>query len=150
MSVLGDAGRAEDVSQDVFLTLWRRPERFDASRSQIGTYLRVMARSRALDAARAGQAAGRALERLEVREGATAATSPSPSEAVEATSDARELRDALSRLPAPQREVLVMKVWGGLTFPQVGAAVGVSPETAASRYRYALARLREQLAEEPV
>ena len=54
--------------------------------------------------------------------------------------------------PAPdiQREVLVMKVWGGLSFPQIAAAVGVPHDTAASRYRYALARLRQLLAEETV
>ena len=43
-----------------------------------------------------------------------------------------------------------MKVWGGLTFPQIADALGVPANTAASRYRYALARLRQQLAEESV
>ena len=56
---------------------------------------------------------------------------------------------ALVRLPQPQREVLVMKIWGGLSFPQIGAALGIPQDTAASRYRYAIAKLREQLAEEP-
>jgi len=46
--------------------------------------------------------------------------------------------------------VLVMKIWGGLTFPQIAAALESSVNTVASRYRYALARLREQLAEEPI
>ena len=44
--------------------------------------------------------------------------------------------------------MLVMKIWGGLSFPQIAAALGCSANTAASRYRYALAKLREQLAEE--
>lgn len=57
---------------------------------------------------------------------------------------------ALHRLPEPQREVLVMRVWGGLSFPQIAEALGISPNTAASRCRYALARLRETLAEEPI
>ena len=43
----------------------------------------------------------------------------------------------------------MLKIWGGLTFPQIAAALGVPPDTAASRYRYAIAKLREQLAEEP-
>jgi RNA polymerase sigma-70 factor (ECF subfamily) len=55
---------------------------------------------------------------------------------------------ALAELPEAQREVLVMKIWGGLTFPQVAAALGISPDTAASRFRYALDKLREPLAEE--
>ena len=42
-----------------------------------------------------------------------------------------------------------MKIWGGLTFPQIAAALGVPNDTAASRYRYAVAKLREELAEEP-
>jgi RNA polymerase sigma-70 factor (ECF subfamily) len=56
---------------------------------------------------------------------------------------------ALVRLPAEQREVVVMKIWGGLTFPQIAAALNVPNDTAASRYRYAIAKLRQQLAEEP-
>ena len=43
-----------------------------------------------------------------------------------------------------------MKIWGGLSFPQIAAALRISANTAKSRYRYALAKLREQLAEEPI
>ncbi|HZL35245.1 MAG TPA: sigma factor-like helix-turn-helix DNA-binding protein [Tepidisphaeraceae bacterium] len=64
----------------------------------------------------------------------------------------RELAEAvefsLSQLPTEQREVVVMKIWGGLTFGQIAKAIGVSPNTAASRYRYALQRLEAELAEE--
>jgi RNA polymerase sigma-70 factor (ECF subfamily) len=56
---------------------------------------------------------------------------------------------ALRELPKEQAEVLVMKIWGQLSFPQIAAALDTSPNTAASRYRYALAKLREALAEEP-
>lgn len=55
------------------------------------------------------------------------------------------LESALSQLPAEQREVLLLKIWGGLTFPQIGAITEVSANTASSRYRYALAALREKL-----
>jgi len=54
---------------------------------------------------------------------------------------------ALARLPEEQRTVLVLKVWAGLTFPQIGAALDIPANTAASRHRYALLRLRELLAE---
>lgn len=57
---------------------------------------------------------------------------------------------ALRKLPEDQREVLVLKIWGGLTFPQIAAALAIPANTAASRYRYALAKLREQLTEEAV
>src|SRR3954471_24543751 len=66
MAVLDDHARAQDVVQDVFLRLWRRPEAFDARRGALGPYLRVMARSRALDLWREGQAAGRASDRLKM------------------------------------------------------------------------------------
>ena len=52
---------------------------------------------------------------------------------------------ALARLPVLQREVLVLKIWQELTFDQIGAALGIPPNTAASRYRYALIALRKQL-----
>ena len=55
--VLGNAAQAQDVVQDVFLRLWRRPRTFDAGRGELGAYLRMMARSRALDLWREGQAA---------------------------------------------------------------------------------------------
>ena len=55
---------------------------------------------------------------------------------------------ALCRLPENQAEVLVMRIWGGLIFRQVAAALNTSENTAASRYRYSLTKLREQLAEE--
>ena len=57
---------------------------------------------------------------------------------------------ALCLLPEVQREVLVLKIWGGLSFPQIARALDIPANTAASRYRYALARLREHLAEESV
>jgi RNA polymerase sigma-70 factor, ECF subfamily len=57
----------------------------------------------------------------------------------------RNLRRALAALPADQREVLVLHVWGELTFSEVGKLLGVSSNTVASRYRYGLTKLRELL-----
>jgi RNA polymerase sigma-70 factor (ECF subfamily) len=57
---------------------------------------------------------------------------------------------ALQNLPEAQREVLVLKIWGGLTFPQVAEALRISANTAASRYRYALDKLRVLLVEESI
>jgi len=45
-------------------------------------------------------------------------------------------------LPAPQREVITLKVWGGLTFAEIAATLDIPPNTAASRYRYGLEELR--------
>jgi RNA polymerase sigma-70 factor (ECF subfamily) len=55
------------------------------------------------------------------------------------------LRRALDSLPDDQREVLVLHIWGELTFLQTAEVLGISSNTAASRYRYALANLREAM-----
>src|SRR4051794_37825990 len=60
LRVLGNPATAQDVAQDVFLRFWRDPGRFDARRGDLGAYLRLMARSRALDLWRTAQAGGRA------------------------------------------------------------------------------------------
>lgn len=54
----------------------------------------------------------------------------------------QNLRRALGELPDDQREVIVLHVWGEFTFSAIGDLLGVSSNTAASRYRYALAKLR--------
>src|ERR1700750_2246151 len=64
LRVLGNATEAQDVVQDVFLRLWNQPERFDGARGTLPNYLRLMARSRALDLWREAQVAGRARERM--------------------------------------------------------------------------------------
>ncbi len=58
-----------------------------------------------------------------------------------------ELEHAVKALPPNLREVVVLKVWSGLTFQQVANTLGIPPNTAASRYRYALDHLREVLKE---
>jgi RNA polymerase sigma-70 factor (ECF subfamily) len=60
---------------------------------------------------------------------------------------AAELEGAVRSLPAEQREVIALKFDGGLTFAEVAACLGVSPNTVASRYRYALEKLRAALGE---
>jgi RNA polymerase sigma-70 factor (ECF subfamily) len=58
------------------------------------------------------------------------------------------VRQAVMALPREQREVVVLHVWGGLTFEEVGRATGVAANTAASRYRYGLEKLRKAMAYE--
>lgn len=55
------------------------------------------------------------------------------------------LRRALAVLPDDQREVIVLHIWGELTFAQIAEVLEISANTAASRYRYALAKLREAM-----
>ena len=53
------------------------------------------------------------------------------------------LESALRALPAEQREVIVLHIWGQLTFEEAAAVIGIPPNTAASRYRYGLAKLKD-------
>ena len=55
-----------------------------------------------------------------------------------------ELQSSLQELPDEQREVILLHVWGEMSFEEVAAALGISTNTAASRYRYGLSKLREQ------
>jgi len=59
------------------------------------------------------------------------------------------LAAALATLPDEQREVIVLRTWAGLTFEQIGLALGIPMNTAASRHRYALRRLRDHFEHAP-
>jgi RNA polymerase sigma-70 factor (ECF subfamily) len=144
--ILGDPVQAQDVAQDVFLRVWRTPGKFDAKRGELGSYLRLMARSRALDLWREGQAAGRAGDRLKVvvsrEEGRT---EDRPVAAAEREDDREMVREALHDLPDPQREALVLAYWGGLTADQIAQRANVPLGTAKSRIRLGLAKLRADI-----
>ena len=147
---------AEDVVRDAFVRCWRSDRRQhehsqheqNGHRQRIGdpaAYLYACVKRCALDWQRS-----RSLQLR--REQATARPEAESLFAGSLEQDERRsaVEAALRALPESQSEVLVMRIWGGLTFPQIAAALEISENTAASRYRYALARLREQLAEEPI
>jgi RNA polymerase sigma-70 factor (ECF subfamily) len=145
--VLGDGALAQDVVQDVFLRLWRNPERFDGRRGELGGYVRMMGRSRAVDLWREHQAAGRAEDRLKLVAGEESGRleSTRPDRLVQERAEGEGMRAALSRLPDAQREALVLAYWGGLTAEQVARRAGVPLGTAKSRIRLGLQRLRSEL-----
>jgi RNA polymerase sigma-70 factor, ECF subfamily len=132
---------AEDVVQEAFIRFWRTRERV----AEPAAYLYACVKHAALDAQRGRQRQLR-------REVATARPEAERWFAGPVEQDERRaaIEAALRSLPESQAEVLVMKIWGGLSFPQIAAALKTSANTVASRYRYALAKLREQLAEEPI
>lgn len=133
---------AEDVVQEAFIRFWRsRTRARDAT-----AYLYACVKRCAMDWTRSARRRVRreeATATLRTDEGAMLACP------VECDERRALIESALWSLPAEQREVVVMKIWGGLTFPQIGEALEVSHDTAASRYRYAIAKLRAELAEEP-
>lgn len=149
LRILGDAPRAQDVTQDVFLRVWRNPGRFDERRGELGSYLRLMARSRALDLWRETQAAGRARDRLEsvVAVEHEIDSDERPSSVVERDEDRAAVRDALRSLPEPQREAVVLAYWGGMTADEIARRAGVPLGTAKSRIRLGMAKLRTAVEE---
>ena len=64
---------------------------------------------------------------------------------IEERERAQLIQSALVKLTDIHREVITLKVWGGLTFAEIAAALGIPANTAASRYRYALHELRKQM-----
>jgi RNA polymerase sigma-70 factor, ECF subfamily len=145
--ILGNGAQAQDVVQDVFLRIWRRPRSFDAGRGELGSYLRLIARSRALDLWREAQASGRATDRMKV----VVSDASLPVDGVPDAETEREearaaVRDALRRLPDVQREALVLAYWGGLSADEIARRARVPLGTAKSRIRLGLARLRTECA----
>jgi RNA polymerase sigma-70 factor (ECF subfamily) len=132
---------AEDIVQEAFVRFWRSRHRV----AEPAAYLYACVKHCALDAQR-GKRRQLARELATARpETETLFTGP------EEQSERRAAVEvALRELPENQAEVLVMKIWGGLSFPQIATALEISANTAASRYRYAVAKLREQLAEESI
>ncbi len=146
LRILGNPTQAQDVAQDVFLRVWRNPEKFDARRGEFGTYLRLMARSRALDLWREGQAAGRARDRLtRVVSHEEPRVEDRPAPMVEREDERDAVRSALRVLPASQREAVVLAYWGGLTADQIARRSNVPLGTAKSRIRLGMAKIRAQV-----
>jgi RNA polymerase sigma-70 factor, ECF subfamily len=136
--VLHDRATAEDVVQDVFAQLWRRPA-FDERRGSLRSYITMLARSRAIDRWRSQAVQDSLVDRL----GPDAATQePSASERVIERERRAEVVALVDRLPAVQREAIVLAFGAGLTSGEIAAAVGVPHGTAKSRVRLGLAKLR--------
>ena len=161
--VLRDPLRAEDVVQDVFLRLWRRPEAFDPARGDLAAFLRLMSRSRAVDLWREGEVRDRARRRAAdahaprpgTRAGAApdlrAAVADRPDVAVLRSAERARLRAALRALPPEQRQAVGLSYWGGLTAEEIAARDGIPLGTVKSRVRLGLDKLRDVLpAGEPV
>jgi RNA polymerase sigma-70 factor (ECF subfamily) len=148
-AVLGVARRAtggvvlaEEVVQEVFLRLWRRPERFDASRGSLRSYLLIDANARAIEVLRSDYAR-RGREERSVRLDASAGDDVER-EAWELVL-ADHLRDALDLLPEGEREAIELAFYGGYTYRQVATMLGEPEGTVKSRIRAGLLRLHDRL-----
>ncbi len=132
---------AEDVVQEAFIRFWRSRDGV----SDPAAFFYACVKHVALDWRRNRSRQSRREEAAARPEPATSFAGP-----LEQSERRLAIEAALRSLPETQREVLVMKIWGGLSFPQIAGVLQISANTAKSRYRYALAKLGEQLAEEPI
>ena len=124
---------AEDIVQDAFVRFWRKEHSIENRALLFATVRSVALDLLRRDARRARREANAALE---------VEQSAQPQFDFDDSSQ-NELASAVDRLPVEQREVLVMKIWDELTFAEIGLALAISQNTAASRYRYALAALKK-------
>jgi RNA polymerase sigma-70 factor (ECF subfamily) len=139
--VLGDRSEAEEVVQDVFVQLWKSPDRFDQRRGKLSTWLFVLARNRAVDRLRrrASRPQG------EPPDARQAAGDP---DAVSLLLDGERRQvvlDALLCLSTAQRETLELAFYRGLTQSEIAEATGEPLGTVKSRMSRAMAALRVAL-----
>jgi RNA polymerase sigma-70 factor (ECF subfamily) len=143
--VLHDPAAAEDVTQEVFVRLWQRPQLFDPRRGSLAALLAVMGRSRALDRIRADGALFRARDRLGELRAVAPVADDGPDAVLERRETSDELRDALMRLPPAQRETVVLAYGHELTSAEIGRLTHCGRATARSRLRLGLGKLRADL-----
>ena len=142
--VLIDADAAKDVVQEVFLRLWKQPERYDAERGSLRSFLLVQTHSRAVDAVRSETAR----QRREERDIRTAVDVVDDVERqVEKLVVSSEVREAVAALPETERWAVTLAYFGGHTYREVAGLLGEPEGTVKSRIRSGLRRLRVPLME---
>ena len=142
--ILTDDTLAQDVVQEVFLSLWRDARRFDAGRGTVATYLLSMTHHRAVDVVRREENLRRwrtSDEGLELEPDPKARVE----DEVEASERRAEVRAALAELPAAQREALLLAYFGGYTQREVAALVGVPLGTVKTRMAAGMRKMKEAL-----
>ncbi|MBI2972757.1 MAG: sigma-70 family RNA polymerase sigma factor [Armatimonadetes bacterium] len=140
MGMLRDAGGAQEVTQEVFLSIWRQAAEFDPSRGSARSWLLALAHHKAVDAVRRGRM--RAAEPLQETKTSDLDV---VDEALRRVEQGR-VREALVRLPAEQREAIVLAYYGGYTHQEIAGRLGIPLGTAKTRIRDGMIRLRGTLA----
>lgn len=140
LRVLGDTGAAEDVLQEVFMQLWRNPAAFDSSRGNLGAWLGVITRNRAIDGLR------RRRPETDIADVVVSVEPDMASDAERARAMER-VRGTLGGMPAPQRSALEMAYFEGLTHTEIATKTGEPLGTVKTRIRTGLQALRKAFAE---
>lgn len=140
--VVRDPARAEDVTQEVFLEVWRLAARFDHSKGSVRTWVLTIAHRRAVDAVRAVEAS-RAREERVAREDPLPVEGPEVE--VERESDRTSVLRCLDALTPLQRESVTLAYYQGHTYAQVATVLDRPLPTIKTRMRDGLIRLRDCL-----
>jgi RNA polymerase sigma-70 factor (ECF subfamily) len=141
--VLGNSQEAEDLTQDIFLTLWRS-RNYDPNRGSLGSYLTTLTRSRAIDKLRSRGTQTKFLQRWSQLM-VTESSSPSPFEAASLSQRSEQLKAAIAQLPAFQRQVLEMAYFEGMSQSEIAKQLETPLGTVKSWCRQGLLNLRKNL-----
>jgi RNA polymerase sigma-70 factor (ECF subfamily) len=144
LRVVNDRGRAEDVVQDAFLSVWRKAGSYVEGRGSVKTWLTSIVRNRAIDLVRAKRESDSDDEAvlLAIRD-----PRPSVIEQVTATLDRDVIRGAIGELPLEQRQAIAMAYFEGRSHSEISEATGLPLGTVKSRIRLGMHRLRGLLLE---
>ena len=144
--ILRQPNDIEDIVEETFWQAWRQASRFDPARGAVQTWLLTIARSRALDRARAIRR--RRESPIEGDDGEVVVQQVAPDDPgldTEAAERRRIVTAALAQLPAEQREVLELGYYGGLSQSEIAERTGQPLGTVKTRMRLAMQKLRSQL-----
>ena len=142
--LLSDSSLAEDVTQEVFVHLWRNCDRFDPSRGRLRTMLLTQTHGKAVDVIRARNARDRREEKSEL------GTHRHPAEVdaeIMALTEAETVQRALAQLPPEERQAIELAYFGANTYRQVAILLDQPEGTIKSRIRLGLRRLHTILAD---
>jgi RNA polymerase sigma-70 factor (ECF subfamily) len=145
--VLADRVLAEEIVQEVFVRMWRAPERFDPDRGSMRSFLLAQVHGRSVDLLRA-ETARRAREERDARR--TPAVDDELERAVVELTEGEAVRRALRRLSDDERQAIELAYFGGHTYREVATILDQPEGTVKSRIRAGLLRLRAALIEEGV
>jgi RNA polymerase sigma-70 factor (ECF subfamily) len=139
--VLRDPAQAEEVTQEVFLEIWRTATRFDSARGKAMTWVMTMAHARAVDRVRSAQASSD--RDLKVGQRDYSAAYDQVAEAVEGRLEQVQVRRCLGGLTELQRESVTLAYYGGYTYNEVADLLSVPLGTVKTRLRDGLIRMRD-------
>ncbi|WP_264600401.1 sigma-70 family RNA polymerase sigma factor [Rhodobium gokarnense] len=144
MRIGAEAGLAEEVTQEVMVTLWRKAAQFDRKKATLSTWLFRVARNRRIDILRRGSDADLPSDDpLLIPEG-----DPDPETLIDADQRDQRVRAALADLPEEQVDLIRLSFFDGLSHGAIADRTGLPLGTVKSRIRLAFGRLRNALAED--